>query len=90
MVGKRAFGPKESNPHQDSWGKDIETGLKSRPRFKDAVELAMAKRTTHELKKQLTEGIDSSQYNKYRKSKDEVDTPALVPLAPLTFGRLKV
>ena len=72
MVGRRAFGPSEDNPHEDSWGKDIETGLKSRPKFKDAVELAMAQRTTHQLKKQLREGIDTSEYKKYRKSDDEV------------------
>lgn len=72
MVGRRAFGSKDDDPHQDSWGKDIETGLKKRPRFKDAVELAMAKRTTHELKRQLTEGIDTSQYQKYKKSEDQV------------------
>ena len=72
MVGKRAFGSKEEHPHEDSWGKDIETGLKKRPRFKDAVELAMAQRTTHQLKKQLTEGIDTTEYKKYRKSDDEV------------------
>jgi len=72
MVGRRAFGPKPENEHEDSWGKDIETGLKSRPRFKDAVELAMAKRTTHQLKQQLTQDIDSNEYKKYRKSDDEV------------------
>lgn len=72
MVGRRAFGSKDSNPHEDSWGKDIETGLKKRPRFKDAVELAMAHRTTHQLKKQLNEGIDGSDYKKYRKSDEEV------------------
>lgn len=72
MVGRRAFGPKESNPHEDSWGKDIETGLKKRSRFKDAVELAMAQRTTHQLKRQLTEGIDTSKYEHYKKSDEEV------------------
>lgn len=72
MVGKRAFGPKGDNEHEDSWGKDIETGLKKRPRFKDAVELAMAQRTTHQLKAQLTEGIDTAQWKKYRKSDDEL------------------
>lgn len=72
MVGRRAFGSKESNPHEDSWGKDIETGLKKRPRFKDAVELAMAHRTTHQLKQALNEGIDGSDYKKFRKSEDDV------------------
>lgn len=72
MVGRRAFGAKDSDPHRDSWGKDVESGLKRRPRFKDAVELAMAHRTTHELKKQLTEGIDTSKYEHYKKSDDQV------------------
>lgn len=72
MVGRRAFGAKEGNEHEDSWGKDIETGLKSRPRFKDAVELAMAKRTTHQLKKQLTKDIDTSLWKKQMKSDDQV------------------
>lgn len=72
MVGKRAFGASKGDPHEDSWGKDIETGLKSRPKFRDAVELAMAQRTTMQLKKQLTEGIDTKEYKKYRKSDDEV------------------
>lgn len=72
MVGKRAFGTKENHEHEDSWGRDIETGLQKRPRFKDVVELAMAQRTTHQLKKQLTEGIDTSHYKKYRKSDEEI------------------
>lgn len=72
MVGRRAFGANPENEHEDSWGNDIETGLKSRPRFKDVVELAMAKRTTHQLKQQLTQDIDTSKYKKYRKSDDEV------------------
>jgi len=72
MVGRRAFGANPENEHEDSWGKDIETGLKSRPRFKDAVELAMAQRTTHQLKKQLTQDIDTNDYKHYRKTDDEV------------------
>lgn len=72
MVGKRAFGVSKDEPHEDSWGKDVESGLKSRPKFRDAVELAMAQRTTMQLKKQLTEAIDTNEYKKYRKSEDEV------------------
>ena len=86
MVGTRSFGPKEDN--EDSWGRDIETGLKARPRFKDVVELAIAQRTTHELKKQLTEGIDSSRYKKYRKTDDEVINPAATSNPSLTAFRL--
>lgn len=87
MVGRRAFGTKDSNPHEDSWGKDIETGLKKRPRFKDAVELAMAQRTTHQLKKQLNEGIDGSDYKKYRKSDEEACETAPLTKPKLTLAR---
>lgn len=72
MVGKRAFGPNPDDEHEASWGEDEETGLRKRPRFKDAVELAMAQRTTHQLKGQLTAGIDTAQWRKYRKSDEEV------------------
>jgi len=72
MVGRRAFGPNPENEHEDTWGNDIETGLKSRPRFKDVVERAMAKRMTHQLKTQLTQDIDADKYKKYRTSDDEV------------------
>ncbi len=72
MVGRTAFGADPEHEHEDSWGRDIETGLKSRPKSKDAVELAMAKRTTHQLKQQLTQDLDTNEYKKYRKSDDEV------------------
>ena len=70
MVGKRSFGPREDK--EDSFGRDVETGVKARPRFRDAVELVIAQRMTHELKKQLMEEIDSSKYKKYRKTKRRI------------------
>ena len=89
MPGKRGLGGTQENNHEDRYSRDIESGLKVKPKFKDAVELAMAKRTTHQLKEQLREGIDSSRYNKYRKSDDEVRLSDQQANRPLTLPRLK-
>ncbi|KAK5076226.1 hypothetical protein LTR64_006296 [Lithohypha guttulata] len=78
MVGRRAFprGQQDEDEQQDSLRKDLESSaspkLKPRPRFKDAVEDAMSRETTLQLKKQLTEGIDTKEYKKYRKTDDEI------------------
>lgn len=75
MVGKRTF--QQNRARKQSSGEetngDLESGIKPRfPKFKDAVELAMAERTTALLKKQLSEGIDANDYQKYRKSEEKV------------------
>lgn len=72
MVGKRTFGTRDNHEHDDNWNKDLEAGPQRRSRFKDAVDQAMAQRMSHQLKQQLTEGIDTTQYKKYRKSDEEI------------------
>lgn len=75
MVGRRAFSRPASSEeeHEDLGVEDIETGLKNvKPKFRDIVELAMAKQTTDQLKKQLTQDIDTGEYKKYWKSDEEV------------------
>ena len=75
MPGKRALtssrDPGDDYPRDNG---DLETGAKKRrfPRFKDAVELAMAERTTGVLKAQLKAGVDRDEFEQYRKSDDEV------------------
>jgi len=75
MVGRRAFSRSGDADEEDErlGVEDIETGLKKpKPKFRDIVELALAKQTTDQLKKQLTQDIDINEYKKYWKSDDEV------------------
>lgn len=74
MVGKRTFdtftNPKEAHLVKG----DIETGQRQR-RFnglKDAVEYAIDRRTTADLKKLLSSGITPGEYERARKSDQEV------------------
>lgn len=75
MVGKRTFERPRSRKENESEhvNGDIESGIKRRfPRFKDAVELAMAERTTALLKQQLRKGIDAQDFDRYRTSDEDV------------------
>jgi hypothetical protein len=73
MVGKRAFQTPRTHINDLSNG-DLESGrtLKKFPRFKDAVELTMAERNKWLLKEQLRTGVQGDEFEKFRKSKEEV------------------
>jgi hypothetical protein len=71
MVGKRTF----HNRADDRWrSSDLESGHQQRrfAGFKDAVEYAMDRQTTAALKEQLRTGVDRREFEKYRKSEEEV------------------
>ena len=73
MVGKRTFDTFTS-PKNDHRKEDIESGPRQR-RFnglKDAVEYAIDRRTTTDLKKLLASGITRGEYERARKSDQEV------------------
>jgi hypothetical protein len=73
MVGKRAFETPRAHINHISNG-DLESGrtLRKFPRFKDAVEFTMAERTKRLLKEQLRNGLDGDEFEKFRKSDEEV------------------
>lgn len=80
MPGKRAL-ENPRDPDQDvKRDGDLESGFEHKkkikkrrfPRFKDAVELAMEERVMGLLKKQLRAGVDIDEFERYRKSEDEV------------------
>ncbi|KIW72679.1 hypothetical protein PV04_00857 [Phialophora macrospora] len=71
MVGKRTL----HNRADDRWrNADLESGHQQRrfAGFKDAVEYALDRRTTAALKEQLRAGVDRREFEKYRKSEDEI------------------
>ncbi|KPI45413.1 Metal tolerance protein 9 [Cyphellophora attinorum] len=80
MVGKRAFErPKTPREHIDEFSNkgDVEsgprtTGKRRFPKFKDAVDFAMAERTQGVLKKQLVAGIDRECFEEYRMSDEKL------------------
>jgi cation diffusion facilitator family transporter len=77
MVGKRNFEtrPKTPREHVQEMGNgDLESGHMRRrfPRFKDAVDFAMAERTKGVLKQELLSGIDRQCWESFRKSDDEL------------------
>lgn len=74
MPGKRSLqNPRDPDNDVPRDG-DLENGFKSRrfPKFRDAVDMAVAERTTLALKKQLKVGVDIEEFERYRKSDDEV------------------
>lgn len=79
MVGKRNFS-KNPRGHIEELGKggngveDVESGYQPKrfPRFKDAVELAMAEHTKMVLKKQLQSGVERDTFERFRKSDDDL------------------
>jgi hypothetical protein len=72
MVGRRSLARDRKKSEHNRNG-DIESATNHKyPKFKDAVELAMAERTTALLKRQLHEALDVDDFKKYRKDKDEV------------------
>ena len=80
MVGRRTFTDPEERRHGDTNGRDLESGARKTGRFKDAVELAMAERITVQLKRQLIEGVDIEQFEKFRKSDEAVSYDAHIPM----------
>lgn len=72
MVGKRAFNSGKDSPHEEAWPKDVESGPRSRPHFKDVVHEAIGRESTHQLKKQLIDSIDIEEFKKYKKSDEEL------------------
>ncbi len=78
MPGKRAPQNPRDPDNDASRDGDLESGFqgvaKKRrfPKFKDAVDLAIADRTTGALKKQLKAGVDIDEFERYRKTDDEV------------------
>lgn len=78
MVGKRAFQRPDSSKGEYN-AEDLESGFRQRrfPRFKDAVDFAVAERTTALLKKQLRAGVDTEVFEKYRKGDEEVSMHVL-------------
>lgn len=78
MPGKRALQNPRDPENDAQRDGDLESGFRNRkfPKFKDAVDLAMADRTTRALKKQLKAGVDIDEFERYRKSDDEVSSKA--------------
>ena len=82
MPGKRALQnprdpnndiPRDGDLESGFEGKKNQKNLKRRfPRFKDAVDLAMEERVMSLLKKQLKAGVDIEEFERYRKSDEEV------------------
>lgn len=71
MVGKRAFQrPQTPREHVDELSNgDLESGGKPQrrfPKFKDAVDFAMAERTQGVLKKQIVSGVDRECFESFR------------------------
>ena len=80
MPGKRSLpNPRDPNNNIARDG-DLESGFEGGkktpkrrfPRFKDAVELAMQERAMGLLKQQLKVGVDIDEFERYRKSEEEV------------------
>ncbi|EXJ64792.1 hypothetical protein A1O7_01130 [Cladophialophora yegresii CBS 114405] len=75
MVGKRTLNTTKTRA-EDRWrNPDLESGHHEQRRFagfKDAVEYALDRRTTAVLKEQLRTGVDRREFEKYRKSGEEI------------------
>lgn len=75
-MGKRTFNT-FTNPRDKSLSNgDLESGRQGRPKkfngLKDAVEYAIDRQTTADLKKKLRSGITRGEFEKARRSDDEV------------------
>ena len=94
MPGKRALqNPRNPDKNIPRDG-DLESGFEGKnknlkrrfPRFKDAVDFTMDERMTSLLKKQLKAGVDIDEFERYRKSEEEVgftDIPCCLALKDL-------
>ena len=85
MVGKRnmSFRSKNSD-YRELPKQDLENGMRQKPRvsrFKDAANVVMDDKRRTELKKKLRDGIDRDEFEKYRKSDEEV-IPTLYTVPP--------
>jgi hypothetical protein len=80
MPGKRALQNPRDPDNDIPRDGDLESGFEGKkknkrrrfPRFKDAVNLAVEERTMTLLKKQLKAGVDIEEFERYRKSEEEV------------------
>jgi hypothetical protein len=80
MPGKRALQNPRSPDKNIPRDGDLESGFEGKnknlkrrfPRFKDAVDFTMDERMTSLLKKQLKVGVDIDEFERYRKSEEEV------------------
>ncbi|MCJ1245278.1 hypothetical protein MMC30_002481 [Trapelia coarctata] len=75
MVGKRSLPQKRYEQDSKEERHDEETGPPPRPRpsrFRDLANLALEDQKMRELKKRLRDGIDSDDWESYRKSDDEL------------------
>ena len=74
MVGKRTIQAPKSRAEDHCRNQDLESGHRRKRfgGFKDAVEYALDRRTTAALKEQLKNGVDRQEFEKYRKSDEEV------------------
>ena len=76
----------KNSDHRELPKQDLENGMRQKPRvsrFQDAANVAMDDKRRTELKKKLRDGIDRDEFEKYRKSDEEV-VPAMyiLPLNP--------
>ena len=74
MVGKRTLDTPK-NAADDHWrNPDLESGHQHKrfAGFKDAVDYVVDRRTTAALKEQLKKGVDRNEFEKYRKSDEQV------------------
>lgn len=80
-MGKRQFVSPRNSPGEQQYGaeNDLESGAngfnhssKRRPRFRDAVEVALDNKDRIELKKKLHKGVDNLDFNKYRLGKETI------------------
>jgi hypothetical protein len=76
MVGKRTLQPPKNHGDEVWRTGDLESGQHKTRRFggfKDAVEYAMDRQITASLKEQLRSGVDREEFEKCRKSDEEVE-----------------
>jgi len=73
MVGKRTFSNTRDYKN-DEIKDDIESNTKPRrfPRFRDAVDFAVAERNKTAIKKQLLDEVNRDEWEEFRKSDEEV------------------
>lgn len=80
MVGKRTLNTRSRPTTADSYepryqNGDVETGLQRQrkfPRFRDAINTAIADKKRQEIKSQILDNVNPGGLDKYRKSDEEV------------------
>ena len=75
MVGKRSLPQRKYEKELNEDRHDEETGPPPRPRpsrFRDLLHLALEDQKMRELKKRLRDGVESDDWERFRKSDEEV------------------